>query len=78
MNKERREKLRVIAEQISSLKDQITEIKDEEQEAFDNTPESLQQAPRGQAMEEAIEMMGDAENDLDLVYTALEGAQGDL
>jgi hypothetical protein len=75
MNKDRREKLRVIAEKISDLKGEIEELKDEEQDAFDNMPEGLQQAERGVAMEAVVDMLDDAMNDMDSVITALEGAQ---
>lgn len=76
MNKDRRERLRVIIEKIGDLKGEIEELKDEEQGAFDNMPEGFQEAERGLAMEAAVEMMDDAMNDIDTAITALEGAQG--
>lgn len=49
----------------SNFADEISAIRDAEQEAFDNLPESLQMGDRGQAMEEAISNLEDAESELD-------------
>jgi len=54
MNKERRKRLSVIAEQVSALIDKAREIRDEEKMAFNNMPEGHQQAVWGQEMAENV------------------------
>lgn len=75
LNKERREKLRSIAEKIEALRGEVEELRDEEQGAYDNMPESLQDAARGESMQAAIELLDDAVNDMQTVCDALQGAQ---
>ena len=74
MNKIRRKALAgIIAklEELESLRQEIQEeleeIRDEEQEALDNMPESLQEGERGQQMQEYIDTMGSAMDDLDMM-----------
>lgn len=62
MNKDRRERLEAILAEIE-------EIRDEEEEAFNSLPESLQGGAKGEAMESAIEALGEA---VDAVTTAME------
>ncbi|WP_133125535.1 hypothetical protein [Pseudomonas amygdali] len=75
MNNKRRKRIAEICAQIEtlkaqlenahSLKDEIEELQGEEQESFDNLPESLQQGDKGQAMEQAIEALGEAADELE-------------
>ena len=43
MNKDRRERIQNIIDQLTDLETEIEKIQDEEQEAYDNLPESLQE-----------------------------------
>ena len=72
MNKQRRERLAKLAEQVEGIKLELESLRFEEQEAFDNMPESLQGAERGQAMESAINAMEDAETGLDEALASIE------
>jgi len=73
MNNQRRKRLRQIAVDIENefqalaqkFAEQIEEIRDEEEEAFENLPESLQMGERGDAMQQAIDFLGDAESELE-------------
>lgn len=65
MNKQRREALLRIADDLESVKNDLVSVREEEQEAFDNLPESLQYSARGDAMQEAVSEMDDIESDID-------------
>ena len=73
MNKMRRKELaKIVAklEALEALRQEIQEeleaVMEEEQEALDNMPESLQDSEKGQEMQEYIEAMESALDDLDL------------
>lgn len=87
MNKQRRNTLSKIIDQIETLKitfetlksetenirDQIDSERDNEQESFDNLPESLQQGERGQDMEQAINHLDEASTTITDLFDALDG-----
>ena len=75
MNKQRRKKLRELADQLSAIKEELESVKDDEQAAFDNLPDGLQQAEKGQAMEAAAAIIDGAIDDLFGVINALDEAQ---
>ena len=60
MNKDRRDRLQNIIEDLGA-------IIDEEQEAYDNLPEAIQSSERGDAMQEQIDGMTDAKDTLETV-----------
>lgn len=67
MNKERRNRINKVIEQLETLKDEIADIGMEEEEAYDNLPEGIQESDRGEAMQEAVdnlEMAGDTFDDI--------------
>lgn len=67
MNKERRNRINKVIEQLEVLKDEIADIGMEEEEAYDNLPEGIQESDRGEAMQEAVdnlEMAGDTFDDI--------------
>ncbi|HUS37342.1 MAG TPA: hypothetical protein VM680_18490 [Verrucomicrobiae bacterium] len=64
MNAARRKSLEAIWAAIDQQRQELATIIAEEQEAFDNLPESLQ-GEKGQAMEEGISTLTDAEGELD-------------
>lgn len=65
MNKTRRQWVQTIINTLKEQRDEISRVSEEEQEAFDNIPESLQYSERGEAMENTIDELNDAESDLD-------------
>lgn len=52
-------------------------MRDEEQEAFDNLPEAFQEGERGEAMENAIEALDYAADDLSECLDHLSDALGE-
>lgn len=67
MNKVRRTRLASIKDKIEELQELLQDIIDEEQEAMDNMPESLQGSERYEAMEEALENLGFAADNIEEV-----------
>lgn len=63
MNKDRREELLDVVDLLGEAGDRLSEIRDDEQDAFDSLPEGLQESSRGDAMQEALDVLdgfGDA------------------
>lgn len=60
MNKERRNKIAKIVQEIERIKDSLQSVLNDEEFAFDNMPENLQSSMRGEESEEAIENMNEA------------------
>ena len=58
--------------EIEDIKGQLDEIKDEEQESFDALPDSLQCSERGEAMENAITNLEEADSLLDDLISNLD------
>lgn len=70
MNKVRRKRLAEAIDLINQAKGILEEVKDEEQEAYDNLPESFQYGERGEQMQEYIDSMDEAYENLEEVeYT---------
>lgn len=72
MNNARRKQIASIKEKLAefvSLRDQIAEaiqlVMDEEQEAFDNLPDSLRDGTKGDAMQEAINSLSTALDEIE-------------
>ena len=72
MNKARRKELAQIVAKLEELealhleiKEELEAVRDEEQEALDNLPESLQESERGEQMQEYIDAMESALDDLE-------------
>ena len=59
MNKDRRSRLDELKEQLTGIMSGIEEIRDEEEAAYENLPESLQESERGEAMQNAVDTLGD-------------------
>lgn len=73
MNKQRREKIRELRNEIETCKDKLQTILDEEQDYFDNMPENLQGSMRGSDSEDAIDTMTECIDGLDEVIKELLG-----
>ena len=71
MNQKRRTKLKDAVSMIGAAKNIVEEIRDEEQDSLDNLPEALSDGPRGEKMEEAIDL-------LDSAVSNLESAEEDI
>ena len=78
MNKARRKELAEIIltlhdekENIDKLKSRLEFIIDEEESVMDNMPESLQESNRFYTMEENVNKMGDALDELDTIVTEI-------
>ena len=72
MNKARRKELAQIVAKLEALealhleiKDELQAVIEEEQEAFDNLPEGFQESERGEQMQEYIDAMESALDDLE-------------
>lgn len=76
MNKQRRKNLLDVAEHLQDALDRLSEIRDEEQDTFDNMPESLQYSSRGDAMQEAIDIMDEWESTIDVLKSSIEEFAG--
>jgi hypothetical protein len=74
MNNDRRKQLAALAADIETAKDLLEGVRDEEQDAYDNLPESLQDGERGEVMQQAIEALDQALDDLGSVVEAIEEA----
>ena len=76
VNKNRRDKLVKLSDQISDIMEKLEELRDEELEAFENLPESLNSSERGEAMQTAIGAMGDALSSLENADMQIQDAIG--
>lgn len=65
MNKQRRNRLQKVIDQLEELKVEVSSICEEEQEAYDNMPGSLQDGDRGSQMYENISTLEDQESNFD-------------
>lgn len=72
MNKERRDRLSDVIASLEEAKDLLEDVKNDEQDAFDNMPVGLQCSERGSKMEDYIELMEDAGDQIDNVRVFIE------
>ena len=78
MNKQIREKIKILKgkldftkTELKQLSSDLSSILSEEQDAFDNMPEGLQSSYRGMCSEDAIDNMEEASEKLDEVIELL-------
>lgn len=72
MNKERRDRLSDVIASLEEAKDLLEDVKNDEHDAFDNMPVGLQCSERGSKMEDYIELMEDAGDQIDNVCEFIE------
>lgn len=72
MNKERRDRLSDVIASLEEAKDLLEDVKNDEQDAFDNMPVGLQCSEIGSKMEDYIELMEDAGDQIDNVCEFIE------
>lgn len=72
MNKERKDRLSDVIASLEEAKDLLEDVKNDEQDAFDNMPVGLQCSERGSKMEDYIELMEDAGDQIDNVCEFIE------
>ena len=75
-NKNRRDRLAKLSDQISDIMEKLEELRDEELEAFENLPESLNSSERGEVMQTAIGAMDDALSSLENADSRILDAMG--
>lgn len=76
MNKNRRDRLAKLSDQISDIMEKLEELRDEELEAFENLPESLNSSERGEMIQTAIGAMDDALSSLENADSRILDAMG--
>ena len=76
MNKNRRDRLAKLSDQISDIMEKLEELRDEELEACENLPESLNSSERGEVMQTAIGAMDDALSSLENAESRILDAMG--
>ena len=76
MNKNRRDRLAKLSDQISDIMEKLEELRDEELEACENLPESLNSSERGEVMQTAIGAMDDALSSLENADSRILDAMG--
>lgn len=64
MNKQRRKEIEKISDQLMELQAALTDLRGEEEEAYENLPESIQYSERGDAMQEAMDAMDNADGSI--------------
>lgn len=72
MNKERRNRIAEIMDQLNEIANEICEVAQEERDAFDNLPESLQYSERGESMEAAADELEDVSGEVSELAIRLE------
>lgn len=72
MNKARRTRLNEAMQMLCEAQEIIEACKDEEEDAFYNLPDSLQGSERGEAMEECISNMADANSGISDAISTLD------
>ena len=65
MNNKRRAKLKEIRERLSDLRSAIQDIRDDEDECLSNLPENLQEGDKGSTMQECIDYLEYAGDQID-------------
>ena len=75
MNKQRRDAIQSILDELQVMRERIESVRDEEQGAFDNLPDSLQQGSGGQRMDEAVSALDVALDGVDEAAASLDEAQ---
>lgn len=65
MNKERRDRLSDVIASLEEAKDLLTDVQIDEQEALDNMPEGLQCSARGSKIQDFIDLMEEAGEQID-------------
>lgn len=72
MNKQRRNEISKIVNELEILKSRLNDVLSEEQNVFDNMPENLQYSMRGEESQEAIDNIEEAVSDIEEAISLLE------
>ena len=72
MNKARRQLIREVVQDISSLSSRLESIKDDEDSARDSMPENLQSSEKYEESERCSDIIGDAISELNDIGETLE------
>lgn len=71
MNKQGRKRLAEAAALLEQAKDIITEVREEEEEKLENMPESFRYGEKGEEMEQYVEYLNEAEEQVDDAISGL-------
>lgn len=72
MNNSRRKQIADALSKIETAYDLLCEVKDEEEMAYENLPESLRSSERGEVMQENIDNLDEAIQELDEAKSTLD------
>ncbi|MCD8362810.1 MAG: hypothetical protein LUC98_07615 [Lachnospiraceae bacterium] len=72
MNKQRRDRLGKVFDQITEGMDVVDAVRREEEESYDNLPDSFRDGERGEEMQNYMEMLEEVSNYLDDARSVLE------
>ncbi len=75
MNKERRAEIESAIQNVDNAIAEIANAKDGEQDYFDNMPEGIQMSEKGSRAEEVIDLLSNAEDELNGIMDTLEDAK---
>lgn len=75
MNADRRKAIDEAISQLEQIKSDIENLTSEEQDAYDALPESLQNGEKGEKMQEAINSLEEAANEIDNAMDNLSAAK---
>ena len=75
MNKERRKEIEDAIADVDSAIEKIVNARDGEQDYFDNMPEGIQVGTKGERAEEVIDLLTNAEDELNGIMDTLEDAK---
>ena len=85
MNKKKRKVINEMAERLDSIQSELEDfhqsaevLLEEEQSSFDNLPEGLQNSEKGEAIQIAIDALGNAVNLIEEALQAVENATSEL
>ena len=76
MNNTRRKRIDAVIAKLDEPSEELEALKEEEEEAYDNLPESLQESERGEVMQEAIDNLDEAVNNIADTIEYLQEAVG--
>ena len=74
MNKDVREEIQELIEQLDAIKTRVEELRDDEDNKYSNLPDSLQGSEKGEKMQEAIDNLDSASGSIEEAMDFLQEA----
>lgn len=75
MNKDRRKQIATIVARLEGIKSDVEIVQDDEQEALDALPSSLQDTEQAEKMNEALDALGEAIDQVEALSETLDAAK---